>query len=266
METIIDNMNLHQIAASGQCFRWKQTGEDEFTIPPISKEGAGSSPLTISGKGNAFSLSCNENDWQEAWRNYFDIDTDYGLIGKSIKESGDEYLIRAYEFGSGIRILNQNLWETIVSFIISQNNNIKRISGSIEKIATLAGLPGGRFPQADELASKAFDDPALGLGYRVPYLKDLFEYKLMNPDWLVRLKEMNYSEAYEELLKRNGIGPKVANCICLFGLHHVEAFPIDTHMKQILERYYPQGFPFEKYEGFAGIVQQYMFYYKLMQK
>ena len=74
---------------------------------------------------------------------------------------------------------------------------------------------------------------------------------------------MTYDQAMEELLQRKGIGKKVANCICLFGLHHVEAFPIDTHVKQLLEKYYPKGFDFDRYRGVAGIIQQYLFYYEL---
>ncbi len=263
MKLYLDNMNLYQIANSGQCFRWKEIGQDTFLIPPIARNGAGAEPLTISGRDGVFELSCDEDDWNDGWSHYFDAYTDYESIGRKIKESDDDYLIEAYEFGSGIRILNQNLWETIVSFIISQNNNIKRISGTIEKIAALAGLKGARFPQADELDIAAFDDTSLGLGYRVPYLKDIYAYGVEHPEWLAGLREMDYPEAYENLIKRNGIGPKVANCICLFGLHHVEAFPIDTHVKQILEKHYPDGFPFDRYEGVAGIVQQYMFYHKI---
>ena len=118
--TQIDHMNLHQIANSGQCFRWQQINDNTYIIPAFGKE------LTISQDGNTFILSCEENEWNSLWKNYFDVDTDtdYNEVENIIMESNDDFLKAAYQFGSGIRILRQDLWEVIVSFIISQNNNI----------------------------------------------------------------------------------------------------------------------------------------------
>ena len=104
----------------------------------------------------------------------------------------------------------------------------------------------------------------MGFGYRAGYLKEIYAYAEENPKWLDSLRNLGYDEAMNCLLERKGIGKKVANCICLFGLHHVEAFPIDTHVKQFLQEYYSDGFDFERYEGVAGIIQQYLFYYELI--
>ena len=108
----------------------------------------------------------------------------------------------------------------------------------------------------------------LGLGYRDKYIWTMAE-KCSGPDgakWLDDLRAADYHTAHGMLTAEFGIGRKVADCVCLFGLHHVEAFPVDTHVKQIVNTYYPGGFPLERYRGYAGILQQYMFYYKLNDK
>ena len=264
MEININNLDLKQIADSGQCFRWKAV-DDVYEVIAFDR------CLRIKQKDRTFDLDCEEKEWVDIWSSYLDMDTDYESIGKAVKGSDDEYLKAAYKAGSGIRILRQDLWETIVSFIISQNNNIKRIKGSIEAICSKAALPldgqvpQGRYrlPKAGEIDREFFNDRSLGLGYRDVYLADMYEYAAHNHDFPDRLKDMDNEGAYKELKSFKGIGDKVANCVCLFGLHHIDAFPIDTHIKQILKLYYPNGFDFERYKGYAGIIQQYIFNYKL---
>lgn len=257
------NFNIQQIAESGQCFRFSPIGDDSYRVIAFS------SCLDITQNGKIIELSCDENEWERQWKSYFDMDTDYSAIGEMINESRDDYLKEAYNFGSGIRILRQDLWETIISFMISQNNNIPRIKASVEKICSKAGIlvPGCidayAFPYPTQVDPEIFMDKSLGLGYRDEYLRDIYIWTANNPKWLGELKKMTYEEAMAELLKIRGIGRKVANCICLFGLHHVEAFPIDTHIKQIINEHYPCGFNPDNYPGVAGIVQQYMFYYHL---
>ena len=268
-----DNFNLKQIADSGQCFRFNETGDGSFRIIAFSRI------LTLRQQGQNIELSCDEEEWNGLWREYFDMDTDYSAIGRMITESDDKYLMEAYNYGSGIRILKQDLFETIISFMISQNNNIPRIKSSIEKICTKAGIAIMHdeesktealeddalyaFPLPGQVDPEMFMDKSLGLGYRSEYLKDMYILVENNPEWLTLLKGLSYEDALRELLKIRGIGKKVANCICLFSLHHVEAFPIDTHIKQIISEHYPDGFRPEKYKGVAGIVQQYMFYHHL---
>lgn len=259
----IPQMNLDQIASSGQCFRWEKMEDDTYVIPGLRAGNSYIPDLTVSGKGEEFLFSCSEGDWDSHWANYFDLSTDYEDIKRRIDNSSDEQAKRAFAYGSGIRILRQDLWEMIVTFLISQNNNISRITNSVKLICERQG---GHFPYPGEVDPESFMDKSLGLGYRTTYLRDIYEYAEANEGWLDTLRGMSYEEATKELVARNGIGPKVANCICLFGLHHVEAFPIDTHVKQLLIKYYKDGFDFDYYKGIAGIVQQYLFYYELNHK
>ena len=268
MHLTINNLDLEQIADSGQCFRWTVNEDKICSIVAMDRY------LKIRQKGNDFDIDCDEEEWEDIWAPYLDMDTDYEKIGKLIEGSDDAYLNEAYRHGRGIRILRQDLWETLISFIISQNNNIKRIRGSIEAICIKAALPvkegaGStgcvryRFPKPGEIDREFFNDRDLGLGYRDAYLSDMYEYAAHNPDFPDILKKKDNEEAFKELKSFKGIGDKVANCVCLFGLYHIDAFPIDTHIKQILKTYYPEGFDFERYKGYAGIIQQYMFNYKL---
>lgn len=256
IEKTITHLDLAQIADSGQCFRWKKT-EGGYMIPAFGKI------LNCTQDGDRLTFDCTEEEWEKIWSHYFDMDTDYAHIEAIIRESGDDHLIDAFEEGSGIRILRQDLWETIVSFIISQNNNIPRIKNSIEKICERIHPDTKAFPSADDIPDGFFDDSSLGLGYRNVYLAEFVSFVKQNKDWVTKYDGMCYNDAYEQLIKVKGIGKKVANCICLFALHHVEAFPVDTHVKQLLDKYYPNGFDFERFEGVAGIVQQYLFYYEL---
>ena len=265
-KTKIDNLDLKQIADSGQCFRWKNTGENEYTVVAFDRA------LRIKQDGNEFELDCDEADWNNIWKSYLDMDTDYAGIAKLIADGDDAHLKEAYAYGSGVRILRQDLWEMIVTFMISQNNNIKRITNSVDLLCRRCGhkIDGSAegeelytFPKPLEVPDEVFDYRSMGFGYRAPYLKEIYEYGANNPDWLDNLRKMSYDEAMESLLSRKGIGKKVANCICLFGLHHVDAFPIDTHVKQLLDKYYSDGFDFERYKGVAGIIQQYLFYFEL---
>lgn len=259
----IDYLDLEQIANSGQCFRWKKIGDNTYNVITNGES------VNITQNGNEFEFSCDEEKWNTVWKNYLDIDTDYGAIAKLIEESGDEHLKEAFALGSGIRILKQDLWEMIVTFMISQNNNIKRITGSVDMLCSRCGGLISQeealyaFPLPNQVSKEIFEDKTMGFGYRANYLLEMYEFAAKNPDWVDKLREMSYDEAMNELLLRKGIGKKVANCICLFGLHHVDAFPIDTHVKQLLEKYYKDGFDFERYAGVAGIIQQYLFYYEL---
>ncbi len=259
----IDYLDLEQIAKSGQCFRWKKTGENTYHVI------TGTDSVFITQNGNEFEFSCDEEKWNKVWKKYLDIETDYGAIAKLIEDSDDNHLKEAFAMGSGIRILNQDLWEMIVSFMISQNNNIKRITASVDLLCSRCGGVISQedeayaFPLPHEVTVDIFEDKTMGFGYRANYLLEIFDFARNNPNWVDNLRKMSYDEAMKELLLRKGIGEKVANCICLFGLHHVDAFPVDTHVKQLLEKYYKDGFDFERYKGVAGIIQQYLFYYEL---
>ena len=246
-------MNLHQIANSGQCFRWQQINNNTYKIPAFGRE------LTISQDGNTFILSCDENEWNSLWGNYFDLETNYDEVENVIMNTNDNFLKAAYEFGSGIRILRQDLWEAIVSFIISQNNNIPRIKKSIE---SLCDEVGGKFPNCMEILNMNLCDK--GLGYRDKYLKDA-------ASWWIQMIEDNRSETklkcakqpQKHLLEIKGIGNKVADCICLFGLHRLDSFPIDVHIKRIIDREYKGELPKWTSGKYAGLFQQFVFFYEI---
>ncbi len=268
------NFNIRQIALSGQCFRMTELADDLWQI--ISKDKC----ITLKQSGNLLTASCSEEEFNSYWREYFDLNYDYADVIASI-DSADTYLTSCADFGSGVRILKQDLWEMLITFMISQNNNIPRIKNSVKKLCEYAGerktitidsinkdgvtvqenMEYFAFPTPKALSQIPVDTlHSFGLGYRDEYLH-LTSLKVANGDFdLEALKTMSYEEALKTLMSLKGVGKKVADCICLFGLHHIEAFPIDTHIKQILSEHYPDGFPFDKYEGYSGILQQYMFF------
>lgn len=254
----IPDMDLEQIAASGQCFTWRRLGDGSFFIPSRGRT------LTAAQAGDTFTFSCGAAEFDRHWRGYFDLSTDYAAIKAAI-DPADPCLTAAAAFGGGIRVLRQDLWEVMVSFLISQNNNITRITRSVQAICDAYG-PAGAFPRPDDLAGiPPAEFEALGLGYRAGYLAALAE--AMAGGGLEELEETleccGGEEAAALLPTLRGVGRKVADCILLFGLHRVDFFPLDTHIKKILARHYPGGFPFERYRGSLGILQQYLFYYDL---
>lgn len=253
MKIQIKDMDLQQIHRSGQCFRWRQLEPGEYEIPAFGQT------LLVKQKGDLFDFSCGEDTFEKIWRGYFDLNRDYGAIKKAV-DPADIYLNKAIAFSSGVRVLRQEPWETIVSFIISQNNHIARIRKNIE---ALCRRYEGQLPSPAALAAEKPEKlRELGLGYRAEYLCAAGAF-FKDERSLEKLAACPYPQAKQALQKIKGIGPKVADCICLFGLSHADAFPMDTHIKKILSENYPDGFPYERYKGYAGILQQYLFYYDL---
>lgn len=261
----ITNFSLEQIARSGQCFRMSRREDGFFDI--IS----GSRWMGARQSGETCEFLCTEEEFSEFWEDYFDLKQDYGeYISRIDKE--DVYLNAAVKLAGGVRILRQDIWEMIVSFLISQQNNIVRIRRCIENICEAYGNPvkNGRgevyftFPEPEALAGLEEDAlKACNLGYRSKYVVRAARSVAEGSFDLEQLGTLPYEKAKEELLKLFGVGVKVADCICLFGLHHLEAFPVDTHISQALKKYYGDGFPMEKYRGIQGVIQQYIFYYEL---
>lgn len=264
VQMTLDNFDLSQICRSGQCFRMSEKGNGTYSVI------AGSRYLEVKQNDRECIFYCEEDEF-DFWKNYFDLDGDYAAcIGKI--SADDEYLKKAAEFGSGIRILRQDLWEMIVSFLISQQNNIVRIRRCIGNICERYGdeqkTPDGEvyygFPKPESLAGLREDAlMECNLGYRSKYVVRTAGRIANGETDLDAICEMTYEEAREELLKLYGVGEKVADCICLFSLHHLSAFPVDTHIKQVLGSHYINGFPKNAYSGFEGVMQQYMFYYDL---
>lgn len=223
--------------------------------------------MRITQKDDEVSFSCSDDEFESIWHDFFDLDYDYSGIGQKI-DSNDSYLLDAYSKADGLRILKQDLFETLISFTISQRNNIPRIEKSISAICEQLGekkcengITFYAFPTPEALANAPLSFyRECGLGYRDVFVKGIAQMIYTGQYSLDDLKTMDYNSSMEYLMSLKGVGIKVANCVCLFGLHHTEAFPIDTHMIQILDAHYKDGFPYERYNGFAGILQQYMFY------
>lgn len=257
--------DISQICDSGQCFRMQEIREHVFQI--IARDRY----LEIEQQGQICTFSCSERELQEFWEEYFDLGTDYGTYIESINPR-DLYLTHAAQLGSGIRILKQDLWEMIGSFLISQQNNIVRIRRCINNICEQYGeekrTPDGRvyyaFPQPEALAGLEEDAlKACNLGYRSKYVVRTARRVVSGEVNLEQIQKMTYKNAKQELLKLYGVGEKVADCICLFALHKLEAFPVDTHIRQALDKHYRRGFPMRRYKGYQGVLQQYIFYYEL---
>ena len=278
------NLNLAQIAASGQCFRMLPVPEK----PGIWSLISGTHYLEISGTPDGFFFDCPD-EALPFWKQYFDLGTDYGSFIASIR-ADDAYLAAAADAGSGIRILRQDLWEMMITFLISQQKTIPCIRRLVEDISRRWGQKIGdgdeknfavySFPTPKELARASLEELLdLKLGYRAKYIHRLIQDVLAGTVSLESLAALPPDEAMTALTSLYGIGPKVANCVCLFGLHHIEAFPVDTWIEKILLREYfsakkyrrtPKNRLYDtiladhfgKYGGYAGVLQQYIFYYE----
>jgi len=257
-----DDFNLDKIAKSGQCFRWEKIDKG-YRILYLDKS------LIVYERENNFEILADEEEFNSVWRNYFDLSENYKKIREKIDDN-DEFLKKAADFEKGIRILRQDPFETLISFIISQNKNIPAIEKSIfllskycgEEKKDVLGETYYAFAIPERIAS-ADDDilTSCKLGYRVPYVKRAaISYLNGEIDFDV-LKVMDSDIAIKELQKLYGVGLKVASCISLFGLHHLNAFPKDVWVKRILDEFYKDGYPYEKYSPYNGVYQQYMFAY-----
>lgn len=248
----VKHFSLDKITRSGQVFRWYDKGDGEFLIH------SGKRQISARQDGSSLTLGTSREEFEGYWKHYLALDEDYGEYYDSVVSGDDKYAADCAKVSDGIRILNQDLFEMMVSFVISQNNNIPRIRGCIERVVTQNG---GTFPTAEELLS--LDLTGCGLGYRESrgYMKAVgLAY---SPEFESYIRTLSYDDAKAELLKIKGIGSKVADCICLFGLGHKAAFPRDTHINDIIAREYGGVDPSPKWQGYAGIVQQWIFFDEL---
>ena len=281
-EYVIDNINSFdpkQVFECGQCFRWNAKPDGSYTgvfgknILNVKKEGKS---LYIKG-------ICN-GDIKEICKRYFDLDRDYEEI-KSTLSKVDDNVKESISYGSGIRLLNQDLWETLISFITSANNNIPRIKKIIERLSKEYGKPIKwnnetyyTFPTAEELKNVTVEEfREVGLGFRDKYIFEAVKKVLTNEIDLKKIEKIQDTEELRnKLMEFNGVGEKVADCVLLFStLKRLDAFPIDVWVRRVVgELYFPdidekkldkkqiQNLAKEKYEGLAGIAQQYLFYWK----
>ncbi len=256
-----DELDIRKIAESGQCFRLNQTGEGRYRLIAHDRE------LTLTQTGQNIFLDCSQEEFDALWRRYFDWDTDYAAIRYSV-DPADAYLTRAAAFGSGVRILRQDPWETLITFILSQRKNIPAIKGCVELLCSRFGepIPGARafaFPKPEVLASAELEC-LLGcsLGYRGKYVQAAARMAASGELDFAAMESLPDGALYEKLLTVPGVGKKVADCTMLFGFHRLGRFPVDVWIERVLTREYPNGFPLERYELFAGVLQQYIFYYE----
>lgn len=241
----------------GQAFRWQEEADGSWSGAAYGKY------LNIRKTENGdLILNTTKEDFNAVWSNYFDLNRNYAAICEMLKK--DKLIASTIDEYYGIRILNQEPWEALVSFIISQQNNIKRIKGIIKRLCDTYGkeIANGwhAFPSVETLSRLSVEDfEALGTGYRAKYLKRLADDAASGAIKLDEIKKMSLEDAKKALLDIYGVGIKVANCALLFGFQFIECFPVDVWMKRVLE-YYPNGLP-ECFKGYEGIAQQYLFHW-----
>jgi len=259
----IKNFSLSQIADSGQCFRMNRVENGAYRIIAFEKY------LEARELGNGkFEFSCSADDFRDIWTDYFDLTTDYGMLKARIPQS-DAFLCAAVSYGGGMRILQQDPWEITVSFIISQRKSIPAIKTAVETLCTNFGKKVSEgavqyytFPSAERIAALSCSDiGCCSLGYRDKYVTAAALQAVSGLIDYSALRNTDEASAKAVLKSQYGIGEKVANCILLFGLHHTNAFPEDTWIKRIIDSEYGGEFPKSRYDGYLGIIQQYMFYY-----
>lgn len=273
-----DSFNIIHIFECGQCFRWNKEDDESYT--GVIKNGV----INVKQHNDEIVFTGIVNgDFEKTIKEYFDLETDYKHYKKNLSKI-DEYLKESIEFGDGIRILNQDLWECIISFIISANNNIPRIKKIIDRLSNAYGdriiwkeKEYYTFPTPEKLSKASIEDlRGLGLGFRdkrVYKTTKMILEKEVDLDYLYNCDDT--SKIREELLKLDGVGEKVADCIMLFSLKRIDVFPIDVWVRRVMNDLYIHNeseekvdkkqilkLANEKFLGLQGIAQQYLFYWR----
>ena len=273
---IEDDFDLKKIQISGQCFRVKEcepnvfrfiTGENVVYIRKAAESAADET-------SKRFEISCSEDIWKKVWEPYFDMGRNYADICR--RECGKhDFTDRAIECGRGLRILKQDKWEMLISFIISQRKSIPAISSAVEAVSRKFGTrlyADGftkdldeelyAFPTAEQMASATLDDlKECGLGYRAPYVLDAIRKVLGGELDLDGIEALDDEALFEKLMEVHGVGMKVSNCVCLFAYARMGRAPVDVWIARAIDDEFGGVNPFPEYGGNAGIIQQYIFYY-----
>lgn len=274
----MQHFDAKNIFECGQCFRWKKEEDDSYTGIAFGRV------LNVKSdyeKGIVVLKNTTLKDFEEIWYNYFDLSRDYGKIKTILSE--DDILKGAIEYGRGIRILNQEPWELVISFIISANNNIPRISKSIDILSEMFGEPiayNGKtyysFPDIQALAEAELEQIDIcKAGFRCKYIYQSARMIGKGELHLGAVAKLDTEAAKKELMKLPGVGPKVADCIMLFSMQKHDAYPVDVWVKRVTEHFYLhrdvpmkqiQEFAGEKFGSLSGFAQQYLFYFAREQK
>ncbi len=241
----------------GQCFRFTKIDETEYILFAKGRK------LDIKKADGGWLFSdIDEVEFKNSFFDYFDLSRDYSAIIN--RYSDDAEISDAAKLGNGIRIFRQDPWETLISFIISQNNNIPRIKKIIESLCRLLGKEENgfySFPDAESIRNAGIEGLApIKSGFRAKYIIDAAEKVVSGEVSLEKIAVCGYAEALNELKKIKGVGDKVANCVLLFGFGYYEAFPIDVWVKRVITKYYGENFNPNSLGEYAGIAQQYLFY------
>lgn len=265
MNVIIrDDFDLGKIVASGQCFRAKEirkglfrfiTGEDVLYIRKVNV--------------CEYDINCDFSQWNRVWVPFFSLDMDYQSIRQSAYGK-NRFIDRAIDAGTGLRLLRQEPWEMLISFIISQRKSIPAICKSVDTLAEQYGSTITTeyeqiksFPSAHQLSVASNEDlNRCGLGYRTPYIMDAVNKVVSGDIQLESLKTLSDDRLLQQLMQIRGVGKKVANCVSLFGYGRTNAVPIDVWIQRAIDNECSGENPFEKYGSVAGIMQQYVFYYE----
>lgn len=273
------DFELKDIFECGQCFRWNP--EEDGSYSGVAFGRAVNILYEKEGdreEGTLIIRNSTAEDFENIWKKYFDIERDYGQIKEELSEN-DEIMAKAVEYGRGIRILNQDEWETLISFILSQNRNIPLIKKSIEEICRRYGEPvydfNGNiryaFPRPEVLADVSEEELSeCRLGYRARYVTETSKVIAGETDRLYSMTKASYKEALDYLTGLCGVGPKVANCILLFSMEKYESFPIDVWVRRLMSALYGtdennlkeiREYSDKKFGRLGGFAQQYLFYY-----
>ena len=253
----VTDLDLADTLDCGQSFRWVKN-QGGFSGIAFGRE------VTMRMDGDTLFIdNASPQDFDNIWKHYLDLELDYGKIRESIC-SIHPVLKEAGSYAPGIRILRQDPWETLCTFIISQNNNIKRIKGIVARLCKAFGdkiVSGYSFPSAVRLSGLSVSDlEPLRAGFRNKYIIDAAKKVASGEVNLDICRALPYEQARAELMKIKGVGVKVADCTLLFGMHRIEAFPVDVWMRRALEILFP-GMTAGDFGEYAGIAQQYIFHY-----
>lgn len=268
---IKDDFDLKKIIDSGQCFRAKEIENNLFKF--ITKKDV---VYIKQLDAENFEVSCSHADWDDVWANYFDLETNYAEIRESIYHYAErvpcgDYLKSAVEFSKGIRILRQEPFETLISFIISQRKTIPAIRKSVELICDQFGTivktdfeeSVRLFPTPDQLSKATMLNlSSCALGYRGAYVRDAIEKVF---ERIVRLDEFRKTpdeDMLAELQQIKGVGTKIASCVALYAYHRLNIAPVDVWIQRAIQEDFKGVNVFAEFERYAGILQQYIFYYK----
>ncbi len=265
----IGNYSVFKTFDCGQCFRFDPTysSDNVFEVGGV----AYGAELKIRQEGDTLKLiGADENSYKRIWKRYLALDTDYCEIDRQIltalEGSKAAVMTKAAEVSAGIRILRQEKWEALCSFIISQNNNIVRIKRIISAISSSFGEKIGdnayAFPTPEALLEAGEEKIfSLKTGFRAKYIIDAARKVATGELDLSKIDTMEkYSDAAEYLMQIRGVGPKVAACALLFGFERTDAFPVDTWIKKVIDTRFDGELDHAKFGSYAGIAQQYLFY------